>query len=550
MANSTASICVNDKFSLESAGLFVVFIFGDFRKMLETVTKGFRTAKQMLQGKAEFSESNIESALAEVRNSLLEADVEFGVVKTFLSRVKEQAIGQEFTLRSKQHKISVADRFVAICAQELERLMGPVDTSITLSQPIGTIMMVGLQGSGKTTTTGKLALMLQKKKWRPLLVAADIYRPAAVDQLKVLGAQIGVPVYSEAGVPVPELCKRALQKAKEQQCNVVIFDTAGRLAIDETLMQELEGIKANVNPDSIYLVVDAMIGQDAVKTAAEFNRRLSIDGFILTKLDGDARGGAALSIKEVTGKPIKFLGMGEKLQNLEEFRPQGLASRILGMGDVVSLVKDFEEHVDAEKAEKDAARMLKGQFTLNDFVEQLSVIKKMGPLQDVMQKLPGMSEMIPAGTSVDDRELVKIEAMVQSMTKEERKRPELIEKQKGRKRRIAKGSGRKEAEIDSLLKRFAMMKQMFSVIGTNPGLLGRLPGFKQLGQMAQLSKAMGGGAGAMPGFPPPGMGMPGGFGRPQGFGLAAAPAQQRSSKDKKDKRKQQKAARKKNNKKR
>jgi len=521
--------------------------------MLETVTKGFRAAKHLLQGKAELSEANIESALAEVRTSLLEADVEFSVVRTFLSRVKEQAIGKEVAIRSggsKPLKISVADHFIGICAQELENLMGPVDTSIKLSQPIGTIMMVGLQGSGKTTTTGKLAHFLQKKKWRPLLVAADIYRPAAVEQLKVLGQQLGVPVYSEPGVAPPELCKRAIQKAKEHQCNVVIFDTAGRLAIDEPLMQELEAIKSNVNPDSIFLVVDAMIGQDAVKTAAEFNRRLSIDGFILTKLDGDARGGAALSIKEVTGKPIKFLGMGEKLQNLEEFRPQGLASRILGMGDVVSLVKDFEEHVDAEKAEKDAERMLKGQFTLTDFVDQLSVIKKMGPLQDVMQKLPGMGDMMPPGAKIDDRELIKIEAMVHSMTKEERRRPDLVEKQKTRRKRIALGSGRKEAEVDSLLKRFGMMKQMFSMIGTNPGLLGRLPGFRQMGQMAQLSKAMGG----MPqGMPQGGFGMPaGGFGMPAGFpGMGMSPIQttQRSNKDKKDKRKREKAARKKNKKK-
>lgn len=517
--------------------------------MLETVTKGFRSAKHLLQGKAELNATNIDSALSEVRNALLEADVEFGVVKTFLSRVKEQAIGKEVSLRSggsKPLKISVADHFIGICNQELEKLMGPVDTSIKLSQPIGTIMMVGLQGSGKTTTTGKLANFLQKKKWRPLLVAADIYRPAAVEQLKVLGQSLGVPVYSEPGVAPPELCKRAIQKAKEHQCNVVIFDTAGRLAIDETLMQELEAIKQNVNPDSIYLVVDAMIGQDAVKTAAEFNRRLSIDGFILTKLDGDARGGAALSIKEVTGKPIKFLGMGEKLGNLEEFRPEGLASRILGMGDVVSLVKDFEEHVDADKAEKDAARMLKGQFTLTDFIDQLNVIKKMGPLGDLMQKLPGMSEMMPPGAQVDDRELIKIEAIVQSMTKEERRKPELIERQKTRRRRIALGCGRKENEVDSLLQRFAMMKQMFSAIGTNPGLLGRLPGFKQLGQMAQMKKALGGGG--LPGFPP-GMGLPQNFGFPGARPMMSASPSQRSNKDKKDKRKREKAARKKNKKK-
>jgi signal recognition particle subunit SRP54 len=534
--------------------------------MLETISKGFRSARNMLQGQAELSESNIDKALREVRLSLLEADVEFNVVKGFLARVKEKAVGEtvQTSAKSKEKKLKVApaDHFIRICYDELEALMGPVDTDISLSKPIGTIMMVGLQGTGKTTTTGKLARFLQAKKHRPLLVAADIYRPAAIDQLKTLGEQLGVPVYSEDGLKPPELCKNAYQKAKEHRCDVVLFDTAGRLSIDDELMDELTQIKDNTKPDNIYLVVDSMMGQDAVRTALEFHNRLDIDGFIMTKLDGDARGGAALSIKEITGQPIKFLGMGETLDALEEFRPQGLASRILGMGDVVGLVKDFEDVVDQEKAEDDAMRMLQGKFTLEDFLEQLKTIKKMGSVQSLLEKLPGMSDMMPEGQQVDDKEFHKLEAMVLSMTKQERQRPDLVEKEKSRRRRIAKGSGRDEKEVADLIQRFNMMKQMMQMIGFQPSLLGRIPGFKGMANMANMAKA----AGGMPGMG--GGGGPGDmsalFGGMNPFGaqgqrpLAPPPGYYattragagggKAAKAKKDKRKAERKARKKNKK--
>ncbi len=507
--------------------------------MFETLSKGFRTARQTLSGQAELNEHNIDNALREVRVSLLEADVEYNVVTRFLDRVKTKALGKQVATMLKDKTgqrlyVKPAEHFVGICYEELEALMGPVDTSIKLSKPIGTIMMVGLQGTGKTTTAGKLAQYLLKKQLKPMLVAADIYRPAAVLQLKVLGDSLQIPVFADPSLLPPQLCAQALIKAKEWQCNVVIFDTAGRLAIDDELMHELEEIKRLTKPDNVFLVVDAMVGQDAVRAAAEFNKRLDVDGFILTKLDGDARGGAALSIKEITNKPIKFLGMGEKLANLEEFRPQGLASRILGMGDIVSLVQDFEEHVSEEKAEQDAKRMLKGQFTLQDFLDQLSLLKKMGPLQSIMEKMPGMSEMLPQG-GVNEREFVKLESIVQSMTAEERVRPELIERQKKRRKRIAQGSGRKEAEVDALLNKFSMMRTLLQTLGKRPGLLGQLPGFKQLGQMANMAKDFGGL-----------------LGNTQGSFLSApravTSANFKSSKDKKDKRKREKTARKKNKK--
>ncbi|MFZ9886830.1 MAG: signal recognition particle protein [Myxococcota bacterium] len=529
--------------------------------MLETVSKGFRSARQLLQGQAELSEANIDSALREVRLSLLEADVEFNVVKGFLARVKEKAVGATVATSARREgkklKVGPAEHFVRICYDELEALMGPVDTDIQLSKPVGTIMMVGLQGTGKTTTTGKLARLLQKTKHRPMLVAADIYRPAAVDQLKVLGEQIGVPVYAEDGVAPPELCKRALQKAREHRCDVVLFDTAGRLSIDDELMAELEAIKHHTKPDNIFLVVDSMMGQDAVRTALEFHNRLDIDGFIMTKLDGDARGGAALSIKEITGRPVKFLGMGEKLDALEEFRPAGLASRILGMGDVVGLVKEFEEHVDQDKAEKDAMRMLQGRFTLEDFLEQLRTIKKMGSVQSLLEKLPGVGDLLPEGQKVDDKEFLKLEAMVCSMTRQERQRPELIEQQKGRRRRIAKGSGRNEKEVDELIARFKMMKQMMQMIGMQPSLLGRLPGFGNMAKMAQLAKGFGGPGGG-PGDMSALFGGVNPFGPSGNKPLAPPPGYWstttagagggRAPKVKKQKRKDEKAARKRNRK--
>ncbi|HEX8820250.1 MAG TPA: signal recognition particle protein [Archangium sp.] len=458
--------------------------------MLETVAKGFRAAKNRLAGKSEITPEMVDESLRDIRVSLLEADVAFDVVKKFVARVREKSTGEvvQTTITDKagrKHRVSAGDHFIKICHDELEALMGPVDTSLQLKpkDQISGIMMVGLQGSGKTTTTGKLASKLLKEGRKPLLVAADIYRPAAVDQLKVLGERLKVPVYFEPNVPPPELAKRGYAAAREQKCDVVLIDTAGRLAIDEALMTELEAIKANVRPDNILLVCDAMIGQDAVRTAAEFDRRLNLDGFILTKLDGDARGGAALSIKEVTGKPIKFLGMGESMDKLEEFRPDGLASRILGFGDIVGLMKDFEGVVDEKKAAEDAQKLLSGNFTMRDFVEQIRMVRKMGPLKDLLEKFPLFGEMTEQ-LNPDEKELTKIEAMYDSMTEQERLRPNLITD--SRVKRIAKGSGRKPEEVRELLQKFGMMQQVMGTIGQNPGLLGRIPGFRQMGQLAQL----------------------------------------------------------------
>ena len=488
--------------------------------MLETVTKGFRAAKNRLAGKSELTPELVDESLRDIRVSLLEADVAFDVVKKFVARVREKAVGElvQTTITDKagqKRRVSPMDHFVKICHDELESLMGPVDTSLQLKPKgqLSGIMMVGLQGSGKTTTTGKLANRLLKEGRKPLLVAADIYRPAAVDQLKVLGERLKVPVYHEPGLQPPELAKRGYAAAREQKCDVVLIDTAGRLAIDEALMTELESIKANVHPDNILLVCDAMIGQDAVRTAAEFDRRLTLDGFILTKLDGDARGGAALSIKEVTGKPIKFLGMGESMDKLEEFRPDGLAGRILGFGDIVGLMKDFEQVVDEKKAEEDAKKLLSGQFSMKDFVEQIRMVRKMGPLKDLLEKFPLFGDLTEH-LNPDEKELTKIEAMYDSMTAKERLRPDIINN--SRIGRIAKGSGRKVEEVRELLQKFGMMQQVMGTIGQNPGLLGRIPGFKQLGQLSQmknmdLSSMFGGDAKMMEkmmGGGMPGMGMP------------------------------------------
>jgi signal recognition particle subunit SRP54 len=401
--------------------------------------------------------------------------------------------------------------FIKICQDELISLMGPVETDITWAKKGPTsIMMVGLQGSGKTTTVGKLARYFEKQKHRPLLVAADVYRPAAVEQLKILGEKLGMPVFSIEGGSPPDICEKALRHAYETNRDLVIFDTAGRLSIDEPLMAELDQIKQRTKPQETFFVIDAMIGQDAVNVAKTFNDRVGVTGVILTKLDGDARGGAALSIKEVTGKPIKFLGMGESLDKLEEFRPEGLASRILGMGDIVGLMKDFEQVVDAEKAETDAVRMLQGKFDMQDFLEQIRVIQKMGSLKDLFEKMPFFGGGLPEGINLDDKELTKIEAMISSMTAQERARPEVfvttswetITSQKGatthrrkaadyderRVRRIAKGSGRKEQEVKELLNKFALMRQMMGAMGQQTGMLGKIPGFRQISQMRQMTK--------------------------------------------------------------
>jgi signal recognition particle subunit SRP54 len=485
--------------------------------MFDAIAKGFRQAKNRLAGLTELTEQNIDTALREVRLSLLEADVELGVVKAFLARVKEKALGEVVRVRAKGQggdklQVSAADQFVKICHDELIGFMTAEGPAIAWADkgPTG-IMMVGLQGSGKTTTCAKLARYLVKEGKKPLLVAADMQRPAAVEQLQVLGQSIDVPVFSIPGESPVTICERAEAEAKSKGRDVIIYDTAGRLAIDEKLMQELADINAKTEPENIYLVVDAMIGQDAVKVSKGFHDRLDLTGVVLTKLDGDARGGAALSVKEVTGAAVRFAGMGEGTDKFEEFRPEGMASRVLGMGDVVGLMKDFEEVVDQEKAAEDAMKMLQGDFTLDDFLSQIRMIQKMGSLKDVVGKMPGMDQL-PADVNLDDRELVKIEAMISSFTTFERKDPYALIRDPSRVARIAKGSGTPEQGVSELVQRFLFMKQMMGNLGGMGGLLGNIPGMKQLGAMKNMKKAManmGGGMPGMGGFP--GMGGMGGF---------------------------------------
>ncbi len=539
--------------------------------MLEIVSKGFKNARNILTGHVTLNEANIDEAMREIRVSLLEADVELGVVKTFLARVKDRAVGEVVKLSVEQGKKklqrSPGEHFILICQNELENLMGPTEEApIAFRRPYTTIMMVGLQGVGKTTTVGKLAKYLKAQKRKPLLVAADIYRPAAVEQLKVLGERIGVPVFAKEGLAPPQLCADALREAKKRKRDVVIFDTAGRLAVDDELMRELEEIKSLTKPHETFLVCDAMAGQDTVRTASEFNRRLDLSGFIMTKLDGDARGGAALSIKEITGKPIKFLGMGEGLDKLETFRPEGLASRILGMGDIVGLMKDFEAVVDEKEAERDTKKLLRGQFTLDDFLKQIKLLQNMGNAKDLFDKFLG--DQIPEGAEVDDSAFKVMESLIHSMTPVERTQPTIIDK--SRAARIAKGSGRKPEQVMDLVQRFAMMQQMMAGIAQQPGLMANLPGFKQLNQMRQMKggakgdafgrpedmmKQLGIKPGSLPpgGFPP-GM-MPDGMMQPgmtpptmEGMQAPSPQVKLRTPKQKKnakDKRKAQRKARKK-----
>ncbi len=469
----------------------------DDHTMFETLTKGFRNARNRLSGVTELTEENIDQALRDVRLSLLEADVELGVTKDFLARVKEKAIGQvvETSVKAKGRRVKVgpAEQFVKICQDELESMMAfegdPVEFA-KRPKPTG-VMMVGLQGSGKTTTSAKLARLLEKSNARkPLLVAADVARPGAIEQLQILGEQIDIPVFSiPGGLPV-EICKKGLAHAKKLKCDTVIYDTAGRLAIDEPLMKELEEIRSSVDPQNIFLVVDAMIGQDSVKTAKSFHERLGLSGVILTKLDGDARGGAAISIKNATGTAVKFAGTGETLDRLEEFRAEGMASRILGMGDVVGLMKDFEDVVDEKKAEQDAKRMLRGHFTLDDFLEQLQTLQSMGPLQDLLDKVPFFADSMPEGFQVDEREIGQIKAIVSSMTRQERAEAELFQKQPSRLVRVAKGSGTAEKQVAEILQRFAFMKQMMGSIGSQAGMLSKIPGMKQLAAANRLRDAV------------------------------------------------------------
>jgi signal recognition particle subunit SRP54 len=466
--------------------------------MLETLTQGFTAARERLSGVRELAEDNVAEALRDVRMSLLEADVDLSVVRDFLERVKQRALGAKVDTRVRDAagnmvRVTPGQHFVKACHDELVALMGPVDTQLARTRGTTSIMLVGLQGVGKTTVAGKLARHLQKNGRRPLLVAADIYRPAAVHQLQTLGAQIGVPVHAGADGEAPAaICAAAAQRARDASLDAIVYDTAGRLAIDDDLMRELEEIAAITEPANTLLVCDALMGRDAVTVAKGFAERLALDGLVLTKLDGDARGGAALAVKAVTGVPIKFLGTGETLERLEEFRPEGLASRILGMGDIVGLVKDFEEVVDEREAERDAARLLRGQFGLDDLLKQLKMVQRLGPLRDVVAKLPMFGQF---ADQVEESQLVRVESMISSMTPEERKRPELIDK--SRARRIARGSGRRSNDVRELVARFDQMRELMSGLGAPGGLLSKIPGMGRLAGAGGIDPGalLGGGGG-------------------------------------------------------
>ncbi len=409
-----------------------------------------------LRGRGKLTESDVNDAMREVRMALLEADVNFKVVKDFINRVKERAVGQEVldSLTPGQHVIKIVN-------DELTALMGGTQSRIMISsKPPTVVMLVGLQGAGKTTTAGKLAGLLLKQNKRPLLVAADVYRPAAIKQLQVVGEKVGVPVFTIPGSQDPVLiAKQATDQALAMARDVVIIDTAGRLHINDELMDELVAIKIQAKPHEILLVVDAMTGQDAVTVAESFNTKLGLDGVILTKLDGDARGGAALSIKAVTGCPIKFAGMGEKFDALEPFHPDRMASRILGMGDMLSLIEKAQATIDFEKAKELEQKLRKDEFTLDQFLEQLQQVKKLGPLEDILGMIPGMGNLKKLqDAKIDEKEFKKVEAIIQSMTKKERRNPNLING--SRRKRIAVGSGTRVQDVNRLLKQFYEAKKM------------------------------------------------------------------------------------------
>ncbi len=419
----------------------------------QNLSSRLQETMRKLRGKGRLGEKDVDEILREIRLALLEADVNYKVVRDFVAHVKERATGHEVL-----SSLTPGQQVVRIVNEELTQLMGGTQAKLTLSsKPPSVIMMVGLQGAGKTTTGGKLARMLKAQGHRPLLVACDVYRPAAIKQLQILGEQIEIPVFSMGEQNPVDIAKAAYGHAQSHNNDVVLIDTAGRLHVDAELMEELVNIKAAVNPSEILLVVDAMTGQDAVNVAQSFNEQLELGGVILTKLDGDARGGAALSVKAVTGKPIKYVGVSEKMDGLEPFHPDRMASRILGMGDMLTLIEKAVSAVDEEKAEKMAAKLKEAEFTLEDFQDQLAQMKQMGPIDQLVGMIPGMGKQLK-GLEVDESHLKQIEAIIQSMTPEERRRPEIIGG--SRRKRIALGSGTKVQDVNRLLKQFSQTKQM------------------------------------------------------------------------------------------
>jgi signal recognition particle subunit SRP54 len=453
--------------------------------MFDALTSKLNDVFRGLRGRGKITEGNVTEVMAEICTALLEADVNLEVARQFCDEVQQKAIGAEVIKTLKP-----AEVMVKIVHDELVRLMGPVDPKIPFIAPGPTVLlMAGLQGSGKTTTCGKMAKMLLSRAKRPLLVAADLKRPAAIDQLEVIGGQVGVPVYSERGHQnAVKVCRNGIAEAKKTDRDVVILDTAGRLAIDEDLMDELQKVAQAVGPQQVYLVLDAMTGQDAVHTAKVFNERLELDGIILTKFDSDTRGGAALSVKRVTGKPIKFIGVGEKMEAIEEFHPDRVAGRILGMGDILTLVEQAQRQYDQGESEKLEAKMATGKFTLDDFMLQLRKMRQMGSMKDLVNKIPGMAEMV-GDQEIDEGELVRFEAVIQSMTPRERENPKLIDT--SRRRRIARGSGTDPAETSQLVKMFEPMRQMMKMMSGQSFM-------QRIRMGTQFSKMMAGGA--MPKF--------------------------------------------------
>ena len=439
--------------------------------MFDNLTGKLHNAFRTLRGLGKISETNVADSLREVRLALLDADVHFKVVKEFIDRVKEQSLGQEVI-----QSVHPGEQIIKIIHDELVALLGSENATLALKSEPACILMVGLHGSGKTTSSGKLARLLQKQGRSPLLVAADVYRPAAMDQLATLGEKLGVPVFVRKGeTDVLKIAREAREFAAAQKCNTLIFDTAGRLQIDEPLIQELVRLRDLVQPDEILLVVDAATGQEAVNVATHFDQALRITGSILTKLDGDARGGAALSLKTVTQKPIKFMGVGEKLEDFEPFHPERMASRILGMGDVVSLVERAAEAVDEEDAKKLEEKMRKGEFTLTDFLDQLRAMKKLGSLESIVGLLPGGSEILKtADLSKQERDFKRMEGMICGMTPGERDKPQILNA--SRRKRIAKGSGVTVAELNTMLNRFTQMQQMMRKMGKFQKMMARMGG--------------------------------------------------------------------------
>src|SRR5438105_319706 len=424
--------------------------------MFETVTRGLSDALKKLRGRGRLTPDNIREGLREVRRALLEADVNFTVVTDFVARVEEKSVGQDVLAR-----VDPSEQIIKIVYEELVRLMGPVDHRIPQrgDRPV-VLMLCGLQGSGKTPTAAKLALTLKDRGRKPMLAAADLQRPGAVEQLQTLGEQIGVPVYSEKTNPI-DVCRNAVAEAKRTLCDTVILDTAGRLQIDEELMDELKRIDKLVRPDECYLVVDAMIGQEAANVAKAFNDALELNACILTKLDGDARGGAAMSIKGVTGVPVKFVGVGEKIDKLEDFVPERMAGRIMGQGDLMGVVEKIarvQQDISQEEMQRQQEKLAKGNFTLDDFRKQFEMIAKMG-MKDLIGRMPGMAEMIPEGEDPEEA-LKRVQGMIDSMTKKERDDPDIIDA--GRRRRIATGSGVQPQEISQFLKQFDTVRTLMT----------------------------------------------------------------------------------------